>query len=160
MISKTQISKRTKRKTKSELVETILLAKKNNLLDLAKKLSGPTRLQSKINLSDLNKSKENKIIVAGKVLSKGEINRKIEIAALGFSESAKNKLEKSNSKIMSIKLNLYYFDNYFNMLSGIPSLKYLARVIQLLENSGIVARIEPPTQTEKVLSLGAIILKP
>jgi len=103
MISKTQISKRTKRKTKSELVETILLAKKNNLLDLAKKLSGPTRLQSKINLSDLNKSKENKIIVAGKVLSKGEINRKIEIAALGFSESAKNKLEKSNSKIMSIK---------------------------------------------------------
>lgn len=61
---------------------------------------------------------------------------------------------------MSIKLNFYYFDNYFNMLSGIPSLKYLARVIQLLENSGIVARIEPPTQTEKVLSLGAIILKP
>lgn len=33
-------------------------------------------------------------------------------------------------------------------LGGIPSLKYFARVIQLLENSGINAKIEPPTQTE------------
>tara|TARA_B100001971_G_C18097496_1_gene486956 strand:- start:536 stop:943 length:408 start_codon:yes stop_codon:yes gene_type:complete len=103
MISKTQISKRTKRKTKSELVETINLAKKNNLLELGKKLSGPTRLQSKINLNDLNKLKENKVIVVGKVLSKGEIEKKIEIAALGFSESAKEKLEKSGSKTTSIK---------------------------------------------------------
>jgi len=102
-MSKTQISKRTKRKTKSELVETINLAKKNNQIVLAKKLSGPTRLQSKINLTDLNKLKENKIIVVGKVLSKGEISKKIEVAALGFSESAKEKLGKSGSKAVSIK---------------------------------------------------------
>ena len=103
MISKTKISKRAKRKTKSELVETINLAKKNNLLELGKKLSGPTRLQSKVNLSDLNELKENKIIVVGKVLSKGEIKNKKEIAALGFSESAKEKLEKANCEINSIK---------------------------------------------------------
>ena len=102
-ISKTQISKRLKRKTNPELVETILLAKKHNLLELGKKLSGPTRLQSKVNLDELNKLKENKVIVVGKVLSKGEIKKKIEIAALGFSESAREKLSKSGSKAISIK---------------------------------------------------------
>ena len=39
-ISKTQISKRLKKKTDSELVETIEIAKKNNLLEIAGKLSG------------------------------------------------------------------------------------------------------------------------
>ena len=78
-ISKTKISKRTKRKTNPELVETIELAKKNNLLELAKKLSGPTRLQSKINLDELNKLKENKVLVVGKVLGGGQINKKISI---------------------------------------------------------------------------------
>ncbi len=85
MISKTKIRKRTKKKTKSELVETITLAKKKNFLNLGKKLSGPTRLQSKVNLDKLNKLKETRIIVVGKVLGKGKINRKIKIAALGFS---------------------------------------------------------------------------
>ncbi len=102
-IPKTQISKRVKRKTNPELVETINLAKKNNQLELAKKLSSSTRTQSKINLDDLNKLKESKIIVVGKVLGKGEIGKKIEVAALGFSESAKNKLNKAGCKVMTIK---------------------------------------------------------
>ncbi len=102
-ISKTQISKRIKRKTNPELVETIELAKKNNLLDLAKKLSGPTRKQVKINLENLNKSKESKFLVVGKVLSKGEINKKIKVAALGFSEQAKEKLKKADCKMLTIK---------------------------------------------------------
>lgn len=103
MISKTQISKRIKRKTNPELVETIELAKKNNLLDLGKKLSGPTRLQKKINLDELNKLKESKFLVVGKVLGKGEINKKIKIAALGFSEQAKEKLKKADCKMLTIK---------------------------------------------------------
>lgn len=103
MISKTQISKRIKKKTNPELVETIELAKKNNLLDLAKKLSGPTRKQVKINLEDLSKLKEEKILVVGKVLSKGEINKKIKIAGLGFSEQAKEKLKKAGCKIFTVK---------------------------------------------------------
>ena len=102
-ISKTKISKRIKKKTNSGLVETINLAKKNNQLELAKKLLKPTRLQSKISIDKLNKLKESKIIVIGKVLGQGEIKRKIEIAALGFSEQAKYKLNKSGSKIMTIK---------------------------------------------------------
>ena len=103
MISKTKISKRQKRKTNPELVETIELAKKNNLLDLAKRLSGPTRLQSKVNLEDLNKLKENKIIVAGKVLGNGQIERKISVSALGFSKSAMEKLKKKACETKTIK---------------------------------------------------------
>ncbi len=103
MISKTKISKRIKRKTNPELVETIELAKKNNLLDLAKKLSGPTRLQSKVNLEDLKKIKEDKILVVGKVLGDGQIERKISIAALGFSKSAFEKLKKKGCETRTIK---------------------------------------------------------
>jgi len=103
MISKTKISKRIKRKTNPNLVETIELAKKNNQIKLAQMLSSSTRKQSKVNLEDLDKLKENKIIVVGKVLGKGEIKTKKEIASLGFSESAKEKLKKSGCKIMTIK---------------------------------------------------------
>lgn len=103
MISKTQINKRMKKKTNPELVEAIYLAKKNNYLDLAKKLSGPTKLQSKVNVGELNDLKENKIIVVGKVLGSGAIDKKISVAALGFSEEAKTKLNKKNCEIKSIK---------------------------------------------------------
>jgi large subunit ribosomal protein L18e len=103
MISKTQISVRTKRKTNPELVETINLCKKNNLLDLAKKLSSPTRQQKRVNLNELDNIKENKIIVVGKVLGSGEINRKISVSALSFSEQAKEKLKKALCEIKKIK---------------------------------------------------------
>jgi len=102
-ISKTKISKKAKRKTNPGLVETINLAKKNNLLELANRLSGPTRLQKRINLEDLNKIKEDKILVAGKVLGKGDIEKKISISALSFSESALEKLKKKACNIKTIK---------------------------------------------------------
>ena len=92
-----------KRKRNPQLVETIELAKKNNLLDLAKKLSTSTKLQSKINLEELDKLKENKFIIAGKVLGSGDINREISISALAFSESAKEKLKKAGCEINTIK---------------------------------------------------------
>ncbi len=103
MISKTQISKRVKRKTNPELVGTIELARKNNLLELGKRLSGPKRFYKKVNLGDLDKLKEEKILVVGKVLGDGEIKKKIKIAALGFSDSAKEKLKKADCKILTIK---------------------------------------------------------
>jgi len=73
------------------------------LLDLAKRLSGPTRLQSRVNLEDLNNLKEDKMLVVGKVLGTGQINRKISIAALSFSESAQEKLRKKGCEIKTIK---------------------------------------------------------
>ena len=103
MISKTQISKRIKKKRNPEIVETINLAKKNNLLDLAKKLSGPRGNYKTINLDDLEKVKGDKILVVGKVLGSGEINRKMSIWALGFSEKARDKLKKAGCDIKTIK---------------------------------------------------------
>jgi len=100
MISKTKINKRTERKTDPKIVETIKLAKKNGLLDLAKKLSGSTRLQSKINVGDL---KDEKVLVVGRVLGSGEINKKISIGALSFSEQACEKLKKAGCEILSVK---------------------------------------------------------
>jgi len=104
MISKTQISKRTLKKRNPEIVETIKLAKENNLLNLAKKISAPNSQYKKINLDELEKeTKGNKIMVVGKVLGSGEIEKKVDISALSFSESAKEKLKKAGCKINSIK---------------------------------------------------------
>ena len=103
MKSKTKIEKQSQRKRNPEIVETIKMARKNNLLDLAKKLSGPSRLYKKINLDELEKIEGDNIMIVGKVLGSGEINKKIEVSALGFSEQAKEKLKKAGCKINNIK---------------------------------------------------------
>ena len=93
------------RKRNPELVETIRLARGGGLLELAKKLSGPSRLYSKINLNELENKGEH-IIIAGKVLGQGEINKKISVSALGFSEQAKEKLKRAGCEINTIKQEL------------------------------------------------------
>ena len=103
MISKSQISKRVKRKTNSELVRTIELAKKNNHLELAKKLSTPRKRMIKTNLDSLNSIKEDKIIIPGKVLGVGNVNKKLSVYALDFSEEAKSKLKKAGCEFRTIK---------------------------------------------------------
>jgi large subunit ribosomal protein L18e len=103
MISKTKINKKIGRKKNQILVETLKLANKNNQLELARKLSRPTKLQKKINLEDLNKLEEEKVLVSGKVLGSGNINREIHIAALSFSDSAREKLKNAGCEINSIK---------------------------------------------------------
>ena len=102
-ISKTKINKRTKKKTNSELVETIMLAKKHNL-EIAKLISIPTRRRIKKNLEEIDKeAKENEtIIVPGKVLGNGNISKKIKIIALNFSSSAEEKLKKAKIQATTI----------------------------------------------------------
>jgi large subunit ribosomal protein L18e len=105
MKSKALIEKQTKKKTNSILVETIISAKKKDAwIEVAKILSGPRRLMINKNIQEINQEAEEgeHIIVPGKVLSLGEINKKIKISALGFSESARAKLIKSKSEISSI----------------------------------------------------------
>lgn len=103
MISKTEISNRVKKKTNPELVETIELAKKNNHLELAKKLLRHRKNQIKINIGELNEINEDKIIVPGKILGSGNVKKKISVYALGFSEEAKEKLKKSGCEFKTIK---------------------------------------------------------
>jgi len=102
MISKTKINERMKKKQNPILVETILLAKKGNNLELARRLSSSTRKQLSVNLGELNDLKEDKIIIVGRVLGGGDNKKKMQIAALGFSEQAREKLKKAGCEIKTI----------------------------------------------------------
>jgi len=105
MKSKTLIEKQLNRKTNKELVETIIVAKKNdNWREIAEILSGPRKNRKNINLEEIDKkSKEGEtIVIPGKVLSQGKIEKKLKIIALNFSEKAKEKLLKAKCEVSSI----------------------------------------------------------
>lgn len=92
--TKTKISKQIQKKTNKELVQTIILAKKNkNWIEVASILSMPRKKRININLEELNKIKEEKVVIPGKVLSQGELKNKKEIIAINFSEKTKEKLD-------------------------------------------------------------------
>ncbi len=105
MKSKTQIEKQLVRKTNPELVKTIINAKKKEKwMEVAIVLSSPRINKRHINISKLDdEGKDGEIIVVpGKVLSQGEINKKIKVVALGFSEKAREKILKAGGETFSI----------------------------------------------------------
>jgi len=105
MKSNTKIEKQTQRKLNPELVETIRLAKKNKKwVEVAHILSFSRRNKIEVNLNKINEvTKSGEIIVVpGKILSLGEINKKLKVAALNFSEKAKEKLLKAGCEVLSI----------------------------------------------------------
>ncbi len=71
---------------------------------IAKELEGPTSKRRVVNLSRINKYSKNNdtVIVPGKVLSMGDLNKKVTIAAYNFSKSALQKINSSGSKAISI----------------------------------------------------------
>ena len=106
-ISKTKIEKAMQRKTDSSLRELIFLLKKKqgDWVYLAYLLAKPKRKQASVNIFKINKFSEEKdiVIIPGKVLSQGEINHKITIAAFSFSDIALKKLKQGKCEIKSIK---------------------------------------------------------
>ena len=105
MVSKTKMLKRARRKKNSEVVETINLAKKNpEWKTVLRNLSSSTRKYSSVNLKDIEKntSEGDTIVVVGKILGIGEVSKRVRICALGFSESAKNKLKSTKSEVVNI----------------------------------------------------------
>ena len=91
-----------RKKTNIYLAEAIFIAKKNNLLEIASALSMSTRQQAKVSLTKINESKKDTVIIPGKVLSSGEIKKKLRVYALGFSEKAEEKLKKAGCEIKNI----------------------------------------------------------
>lgn len=71
---------------------------------LASDLEKPTRKRRSVNLSRIGRvTKENEVIVVpGKVLGSGDVNHKLTISAFQFSDSARQKLEESGSKIVPL----------------------------------------------------------
>lgn len=71
---------------------------------VAKDLNKPTRQRRIVNLYKINKfAKDGEtILVPGKVLSVGDIDKKVVVAAYQFSDLAKEKIMKQKGTIMSI----------------------------------------------------------
>jgi large subunit ribosomal protein L18e len=105
MKSKSKIGKQLSRKTNPELVETIKLAKKNDKwISVATFLSYPRKKRINLNLEEIEKQTKDgeKVLIPGKVLSQGEINKKVKVIAFDFSEKAKEKLLKQKCEVVSI----------------------------------------------------------
>lgn len=105
MRSKSKIEKKLQKKTNSILVETIIAAKKkkewNPVADI---LSSPRRKRINLNLEDIEKKTKDgeHVVIPGKVLSQGELNKKIKITAMNFSEKAREKLLKSKIEVSNM----------------------------------------------------------
>ncbi len=105
MKSKSKINKQLQRKTNSNLVETILAAKKSAVWnEIAGLIASPRRNWTNINLDKIDKqTKEGEtIVVPGKVLSQGGVGKKIKVVALGFSEKAKEKLLNAECEVSTM----------------------------------------------------------
>ena len=103
--SNTKINEQLRKKRNPELVETVILAKKNAAWKrVSEILSSPRKNRIEKNLNEINEgAKEGEtVIIPGKVLSMGEMDSKIKIAALGFSGSAKEKILKAGGKVSLI----------------------------------------------------------
>jgi ribosomal protein L18E len=104
-VSKTKIKFNAKRKTNPLVSHTLALALKNKgWLNVAKLLAGPRRKYSKINLSEIDEvtTEGDTVIIVGKVLSSGELKKRIRICSLGFSASALDKLKKVKAEVVTI----------------------------------------------------------
>ncbi len=105
MKTKTQIETQLRRKTNPELVKTIIEAKKKkHWLVIAGVLSSPRVKKINVNLDKINEeAKEGEVIVVpGKVLSEGEISKKVKVAAFSFSEKAKEKIANAKGEVLTI----------------------------------------------------------
>ena len=108
MISRTEIKSRIVRKSDSNLAEAISLAlktKSKTWHSLAAVLSSSTRKFSSVNLDKIEKATKvgDTVIILGKVLSQGDVTKKIKIVALKISEKALEKLKKTKSEFVSLK---------------------------------------------------------
>ncbi len=107
-ISKTKIERRLQKKSNPRLRNLLILLKKQKKpfwQTIAKELAKPKRKSIDVNLFKINKyAKENEtIVVPGKVLSHGNLNKQIKIAAFSFSEKAREKIKLAGSKSVGIE---------------------------------------------------------
>ena len=105
MKKKNKIEKQLQKKRNPKLVKTIIASKKNKAwIGVGAILSGPRRKKLNLNLKEINEGagRGKTILVPGKVLSLGELDKKMKIVALAFSEKAKEKILKSGSEALSI----------------------------------------------------------
>ncbi len=101
MVNKTKIENRLRQKMNPYLVDTIIKLKKTNP-EIAKYLAMPRKIRQPVNLDKINNlcSAGDAVIVPGKVLSSGELDKKIKIIAWEFSEKALEKIKNKGEAVL------------------------------------------------------------
>ena len=87
-------------------LKTLAIEKKRPLWKrIATALEGPTRQKREVNVFKLSKyAKDNEIIIVpGKVLGSGVIEKKVTVAALSFSQGAAEKIKAHKGEALSIR---------------------------------------------------------
>ena len=107
-ISKTKIERRLQKKSNPRLRNLLILLKKQKKpfwQTIAKELAKPKRKAIDVNLFKINKfaKKNETIVIPGKVLSHGNLNKQIKIAAFSFSGKAREKIKLAGSKSVGIE---------------------------------------------------------
>lgn len=108
MKSKTKINKQLRKKQNPDLVDTIINARKNKKwFRVSEILSSPRKNKLEKNLDMINKeSKDGEtIVIPGKVLSVGELDKKIRIIALSFSKNAREDIKIWRKDFNNIRRN-------------------------------------------------------
>ncbi len=102
-ISKTKIENRMRSKRNPILVNTVVTLKKTNPT-VAKLLVRPVKKAMSINLSELDRIVKDgeSVLISGKVLSSGDLTKKVKIVAWSVSEKAKEKIKEAKSEFVSI----------------------------------------------------------
>jgi len=72
--------------------------------DVAKRLSRPRRIRTSVNVSRLNRYAKDgdTILVPGKLLAAGAVDKKLTVSAFTFSEKAREKIEAAGGKCLGI----------------------------------------------------------
>jgi ribosomal protein L18E len=99
-VNKTKIEKRMRGKMDSELVNTIIKLKKTNPV-VAKELARPKRSWPAVNLKDIDMIKGD-VLVAGKILSAGDLSETKKIVAWSASGRALKKIKDVKGTFVSI----------------------------------------------------------
>ena len=73
--------------------------------DIAERLAKPKRLYAEVNVAKIQRyaNEGETVLVPGKVLGGGKINKPVTVAALSFSETAKRKIIEAGGKCITIK---------------------------------------------------------
>ncbi len=73
--------------------------------EIAKRLDSPTKNHAEVNLSKINRYANDgeTLIVPGKVLGSGAIDRPVEVAALNFSKQAATKIAEAKGNCITIE---------------------------------------------------------
>ncbi|MEN4007202.1 MAG: 50S ribosomal protein L18e [Methanobacteriaceae archaeon] len=72
--------------------------------DFAKRLERPSRNYAEVNISKINRysSPDETILVPGKILGSGQLDHMVNVAALGFSKKAEEKIGAAGGRCLNI----------------------------------------------------------